>query len=292
MAWDDRDRSGWSDCEVGWTPTGGRYATFALDYLCYTYGAYAPDAIAIPSERALAATNGITGIKAYADGTPVSLTNKVVTFIGLDSIGMKTYFIAEPDGADGIKVRHQTGQSPKNTGGSAVTLAVGDVVSVKGGLSSAECEKQISAYEIVRTSTGSPLAYPGTVSATDVAKSYNLALLTDQPAQLLVAAENGAVTSIVSTNKIVSSGKAWSMNQWKNMTVFLPGTAFHPDLYYYIISNSTDTLTISHRTIRTDFNICPNIVADGVKVADQFRFVGGQVTGPGSTASVSARPVR
>jgi hypothetical protein len=153
-------------------------------------------------------------------------------------------------------------------------------VSVKGGLSSAECEKQISAYEIVRTSTGSPLAYPGTVSATDVAKSYNLALLTDQPAQLLVAAENGTVTSMVSTNKIVSSGKAWSINQWKNATVFLPGTAFHPDLYYYVISNSTDTLTISHRTIRTDFNICPNIVTDGVKVADQFRFAGGQVTGP------------
>jgi hypothetical protein len=217
--WDDRDRGGWSDCEVGWTPTDGKYATFSLDYLCYTYGAYQPGAIAIPSERTLAPTNGITGLKGYADATPVSITNKVVAFIGTDSISMKYYYIAEPDGSDGIKVRHQTGQSPKNTGGSAVTLAVGDIVSVKGGLSSAECEKQISAYEMVRTSTGSSLAYPGTVSATDVAKSYNLALLTDQPAQLLVAAENGAVTSIVSTNKIVSSGKAWTMDQWKNIHI-------------------------------------------------------------------------
>ncbi|MCX6913690.1 MAG: hypothetical protein NT167_11680, partial [Verrucomicrobia bacterium] len=280
VAWNDRDKGGWSDSEFGFTPTSGANATLALDYLCYTYGAYQPGAIAIPSERTLAPTNGITGLKGYADATPVSLTNKVVAFIGTDSISMKYYYISEPDGSDGIKVRHQTGQSPKNAGGSAVTLAVGDIVSVKGGLSSAECEKQISAYEIVRASTGSSLAYPGTVSATDVAKSYNLALLTDQPAQLLVAAENGTVTSIISTNKIVSSGKAWSINQWKNMTAFLPGTAFHPDLYYNIVSNSTDTLTISHRTIRTDFNVCPNIVTDGVKVADQFRFVGGQVTGP------------
>jgi hypothetical protein len=281
VAWDDRDKGGWSDCEVGWTPTAGRYATFALDYLCYTYGAYQPGAIAIPAERTLAATNGIAGLKSYPDGTPCALTNKIVTGIFTDPrLGMKCYYVSELDGSDGIKVRHTTGNSPVNAGGTAVTLALGNIVSVKGGLNSAECEKQISACDITRTSTGASLAAPVTVSAADLVKSYNAALFAQTPAQLLGAAVTGVVSSIGGTNRITDTSKSWAINQWKNATVFLPQTANHTSLYYYVLSNSANTMTIFHRTIRPDFNVAPNIVADGVQVGDCYEFVGGQPTGP------------
>ncbi len=281
VAWDDRDKGGWSDCEVGWTPTASANATFQLDYLCYTYGAYQPGAIAIPAERTLAPTNGITGLKTYPDGTPCLLTNKIVSGIFTDPrLGMKCYYVSELDGSDGIKVRHTTGKSPVNTGGTAVTLALGDIVSVKGGLSSAECEKQISAHEITQTSTGASPAAPATVSAADLMKSYNTALFAQTPAQLLGAAVTGMVSSIGGTNRITDTSKSWAINQWKNATVFLPQTANHTSLCYYVLSNSANTLTIFHRTMRSDFNVAPNIVADGVQVGDGYEFVGGQPTGP------------
>ena len=278
-AWDDRDRNGWSDCEVGWTPSAGRYATYALDYLCYTYGAYPPGSIAIPPERALAPTNSIAAIKAMPDGTPISLTNKAVAFIGLDSIGMKTYFIAEADGTDGIKVRHQTGTSPRNTGGSAATLAVGDVVSVKGGLCSAECEKQISAYEIVRSSTGAAISAPLPLNISDIMKSYNAALMTANPAQLRTNLEYGTIGSLT-TNSIIDPTKNWTADQWKYATLMIPATTNHPDLYYHVITNGASNVQLSHRAIRTDFNNQPNLVADGVQPGHFYYFIGGLETGP------------
>lgn len=278
--WPDFDRGGWSDCEVGWTPTVGRYATFSLDYLCYTYGAYLPGAIALPAERVVAPTNNIAALKTYADGTPVVLTNKVVTGIFTDPrLKMKYYYVSETNGSDGIKVRHQTGKSPQ-AGGSDVTLALGDIVSLKGGLSSAECERQISAYEITRTSVGASVPAPATVTAANLVQSYNAALLANQPAQLLATAVTGIVTSVTGTNRISDTGKNWAVNFWKNTTVFLPPTARHPGLYYYVLSNSANTLTISHRTIRPDFNVAPDIVADGVLAGDAYEFAGGQPTGP------------
>jgi len=280
VTWGDRDRNGWSDCEVGWTPNpDSKYATYALDYLCYTYGAYAPNTIPIPSERALAATNGITGIKACADGTPVSLTNKVVTFIGLDTIGMKTYFIAETNGADGIKVRHQTGISPKNVGGTAATLALGDIVSVKGGLSSAECEKQISAYEIVRTSAGAVLPAFAAIGISDIAKSYNAALMAANPPQIRTNLDQGMIGSLT-TNSITDLTKNWTPNEWKYATLMLPAAGSHPDLYYHVITNGSSKLQISHRAIRTDFNNQPNLVGDGVQAGQLYYFIGGRDTGP------------
>lgn len=279
--WPDFDRGGWSDCEVGWTPTTDRYATFALDYLCYAYGAYLPGTIPIPLERAVAPTNAISAIRSYADGTPVVLTNKIVTGIFTDRrLAMNYYYVAEPGGSDGIKVRHQTGKSPVDTGGNAVILAMGDVVSLKGGLSSAECEKQISAYEITRTSTGASVPAPATVTAADLVQSYNAALLANTPAQLLAVAVTGIVTSVTGTNRISDSGKSWVVNFWKNATLFLPPTARHPALYYYVISNSANTLTLSHRTIRPDFNVAPDIAADGVVAGDAYEFAGGQSGGP------------
>ncbi len=280
VAWNDRDKGGWSDCEVGWTPTSSANATFSLDYLCYTYGTYLPGAIAIPAERAVASTNTISGIKSYADGTPVVLTNKIVTGIFTDPrLNMKYYYVSETNGSDGIKVRHQTGKSPQ-AGGSNVNLALGDIVSLKGGLSSAECEKQISAYEITRTSTGASLSAPATVTTADLVKSYNSALFTSTAAQLLGVPVTGVVSSVTGTNKITDTGKSWTVNQWKNATVFLPGTATRTNLYYYIISNSVNTLTVSHRTIRPDFNVGPDIVADGVRAGDSYEFVGGKPAGP------------
>ncbi len=279
VAWDDRDRNGWSDCEVGWTPSDGRHATYALDYLCYTYGAYAPNSIPIPAERVVALTNALAGIKAMPDGTPVSLTNKLVTFIGADSIGMKTYFIAEADGTDGIKVRHQTGTSPRNTGGSLVTLAVGDIVSVNGGLSSAACEKQISAHEIVRASTGAAVSAPLPLSVADIMKSYNAALMAATPPQLKANLEYGTIGSLT-TNSINDPTKNWTANQWKYATLMIPATTNHPDLYYHVITNGSSTLQLSHRAIRADFNHQPNLVAEGVLPGDGYYFIGGREPGP------------
>lgn len=280
VAWDDRDRGGWSDCEVGWTPTSGRYATFALDYLCYTYGVYQPGSIAIPAERTVVPTNSIATLKTYADGRPCELTNKVVMGIFTDRrLGTKFYHICEPDGTDGIKVTHNTGKSPHNAGGSAVTLAIGDVVSITGGLSSAEGEKQISAHEITYLSSGTSPAVPLSVSNTDLIDSYNAALYANVPIQLLATAETGVVGSLTAT-AITDASKNWTPNQWMNMTVFLPGTAGHPDLYYYVLANTDNTLELSHRTIRPDFNVAPDLVADGVLVNDAYEFVGGLPTGP------------
>lgn len=280
VAWDDRDRNGWSDCEVGWTPSAGRYATYALDYLCYTYGAYAPGSIAIPAERVVAPTNGIAALKTYADGTPCELTNKVVMGIFTDAtLGTKFYYVGELDGTDGIRVTHNTGISPRTAGGSPVTLAVGDTVSIKGGLGSAEGEKQISAHDIVRASTGTFTAVPLTVTAADLTKSYHSALYASTPPQLLVTPETGVVSSLT-TNTITDAGKSWAVNQWKGMTVILPATTNHTSLYYYVISNSVNTLVISHRAIRTDFNDQPNIVTAGVTNGHSYEFVGGQPAGP------------
>jgi hypothetical protein len=275
VAWDDRDRNGWSDCEVGWTPSAGRYATYALDYLCYTYGAYLPGSIAIPAERVLAPTNSIVGLQACADGTPCELTNKVVMAIFTNSYGMRFYYVGETNGADGIRLTHNTGKSPVSTGGSAVTLAVGDVVSVKGGLGSAEGEKQISAHEIARASTGTFTTVPSAVTVEALRKSYCNALYANTPAQLLPTPESGVVSSLT-TNKIISAGKNWMVNQWKNATLFVPGTPNHTSLYYYVISNSLDTLTVSHRAIRLDFNNQPNLLTAGVQTGDSYEFVGGQ----------------
>ena len=180
---------------------------------------------------------------------------------------------------DGIKVAHNTGKSPVKAGGPPVTLAVGDVVSVKGGLGSAECEKQISAHDLVRASTGTFTAAPLTVTAADLMQSYNSALYASTPAQLLALPETGRVSSLT-TNTITDSGKNWAVNQWKNTTVFLPGTANHTNLYYYVISNSVNTLTIAHRAIRRDFNDQPNLVTDGVQAGDSYEFVGGEALGP------------
>jgi hypothetical protein len=110
-------------------------------------------------------------------------------------------------------------------------------------------------------------------------ESYNSALLSSTPPQLLVTPETGEVSS-VSTNTITDTGKSWAVNQWKNATVFLPETTNHPSLYYYVISNSVNTLTISHRAIRLDFSDQPNLVTAGVQAGDSYEFVGGQPTGP------------
>lgn len=280
VPWTDRDRSGWSDCEVGWTPNAGRNATFALDYLCYTYGVHQPGVIPIPAERVAAPTNSISALKNYADGTPCELTNKVVMGIFTNSFGARFYYVGETNGADGIKVSHGTGRSPVNTGGAAVSLAVGDIVSTKGGLNSAEGEKQISAHEIIQSSTGSFTAAPLTVIPADLLKSFNSALFTGTPSQLLPSPETGVVSSMVGTNRITDTAKNWTTNQWKNLTVFLPATVNHSNLCYYVLANTSNTLTIAHRTIRPDFNVAPNIVADGVRAGDGYEFVGGNPTGP------------
>lgn len=280
VAWDDRDRCGWSDVEVGWTPSSGKYATFALDYVCYTYGAYPPGSIPIPPERAAASTNSIATLKSYADGTPCELTNKIVMGVFTDvRLGTKVYYLCELDGADGIKVTHNTGKSPHNTGGSAVTLAIGNVVSVKGGLNSAEAEKQISAHDITYLSAGTSPAMPLSVSNAALTNSCNAALYANSPRQLLATAETGIIGSLTATT-ITDTGKSWTADQWQNMTVFLPATARHPSLYYHVIANTSDTLTLSHRAIRSDFNSQPNLTVDGVAAGDAYEFSGGRPAGP------------
>jgi len=279
VAWDDRDRNGWSDGEVGWTPTTSRNGTYALDYVCYTYGAYAPGTIPIPAERALAPTNSISALKGLADGTPCELANKWVMGIFTNGFGVRFYYVGETNGTDGIKVSHNTGKSPVNTGGSAVTLAVGDVVSLKGGLSSAECEKQISAHEIIRTSSGGTLPAPATVTTAGLLQSYTQALRTSTPTQHLAVAVTGTITAFT-TNKLTDTSKTWATNQWKDATVYLPQTAGHTNLYYYVISNSVDTLILAHRAIRVDFTNQPNLTAAGVLVGDSYEFAGGQPAGP------------
>jgi hypothetical protein len=164
---------------------------------------------------------------------------------------------------------------------------VGDLVSVKGGLGSAEGEKQVSAHDLVRASTGTFTAVPLTVTVADLVQSYNSALYAHTPAQLLAVPETGLVSSLT-TNTVTDSTKSWAVNQWKNATVFLPGTANHTTLYYYVISNSVNTLTIAHRAIRLDFNNQPNLVTDGVQAGDTYEFVGGQPSG----ARLDGRHVR
>ncbi len=274
--WHDRDKGGWSDCEIGWDGEDQRAVVY-FDYLCYNYGAYTPGQVAIPAERATAATNSITTIKSTADGTPCELTGKVVAGIFNNArLGTRIYYITEPDGSDGIRVQHNTGTSPHTAGGSAVTLAIGDTVSIKGGIGSAECEKQIFAHDITFVAAGTSPAVPAWVTGADLTKSFHAALYADVPAQLLATAETGVVTGVAAT-VIADTGKTWAINQWRNMTVRVPATAWHPDLYYYVVANSGNTLTLAHRTIR--FNP-PDIVADGVRVGDAYEFVGGRPTGP------------
>jgi len=279
VSWGDRDRNGWSDCEVGWTPTTGRNGAYALDYVCYTYGAYAPGSIPFPAERTVAPTNSISALKNSADGTPCELTNKVVTGIFTNSLGVRFYYIGEPNGTDGIKVVHNTGKSPRTSGGSSVILAVGDTVSVSGGLGSAECEKQVSAHDIVRSSSGASAVTPLSVATADLIQSYYQALRTSTPTQQLAAAVTGTVTGFTS-NKLTDVSKTWVTNQWKDATVYLPQTAGHTNLYYYVISNSVNTLTLAHRAIRRDFTNQPNLTTVGVLVGDSYEFAGGQPVGP------------
>jgi hypothetical protein len=276
--WTDRDKGGWSDCEFG---SNDSYGDISWDYLCYGYEAWLPGQIAVPGETPKANTNGITGLKAYPNGTPCELTNKIVTGIyvepaaGLTNVvglGMTNYFIAEPDGSDGIRVRHHTGLLPKSAQGTTVVLQVGDMVTVRGGLMSPACEKQISAHEIIRTAAGNgqlPFAPPVLDNAL-IGSAYDLALYEEQPAQLFTNLLSGTITATNGT-MITDSTKAWTPGFLNHRTVYLPATSTRSDRYYYVYTNSANTLDIRHRTI--EFNI-PNLAADGVKLGDPYQFSG------------------
>lgn len=281
--WHDRDKGGWSDCEVGWDGTD-QTAQLAFDYLCYAYTAMTPNTIPVPAEQAVALPATITAARALADGTPCQLTDKVVTAVmTAPRTGMKFYYIAEADGSDGIKVQHNTGKSPRNSGGSAVTLQVGDRVTVHGGMMSADCEQQISAHDIILQQTGQPLPAAVPITHDQITASYNASLRGHAPSQILAAAETGTVTAVTETS-ISDSGKSWTTDQWKNYTVIVEANGGHGDLYYYVYggpsgtppANTATTLNIGSRVIR--FNP-PTVFTDGVRAGDRYVIVGGLPVG-------------
>jgi hypothetical protein len=189
---------------------------------------------------------------------------------------MKFYYIAEPDGSGFIKVQHNTGLSPENSLGNPVNLHIGDRISLKGGVGSAECEKQIMAHEITRSDSGVTPPSPLLLDNEDIHLSYNQSLYEASPPQLLAASESGDVESLTSTS-ITDSARSWTSNKWQHLTAIIPERAGHPDFYYYVNNNTADTLNISSRVLPHETPI--DIVADGVTTSDTFFFCGGRAGG-------------
>lgn len=273
VVWQDRNKGGWSDCEFGWDGAD-QTGTLAFDYFCYTYGSYLPGSISIPGEKSVVTTNSVVVVKQQPDGTPVRLTDKVITGKWTDpSTNRVFYYVEEDNGRAGIKIQFNTGLSPKNTSGQNVTVNVGDRITVDGGIGSAECEKQIFAHYITRTQTGQSVPAPVGMNNKSITDSYNTALRANDDAQILAAAAKGIITGLTA-DTITDNTKNWPVNCWKNATVYLPRTGSRAQArYYYVISNTATTLKIAHRTI---YLVPTNITAQGVAVGDPYEFVGGK----------------
>ena len=294
--WTDRDKGGWSDVEYG-SLGNTEKGTMQFDYICYAYGAYGPGAIAIPAEKNPAVAinpvvgfdkNNLNHIRQQPDGYPVDITaNKVVTGIFTNSLNsMKFYYISEADGSGGIRVDHMTGKSVLDTGGNPVTLAVGNTVQLKGGLRSTASEKTIQAYSITRTSTAT--TRPAAMECDDykIERSFRTQLNQFVPRQTLASADSGSITAIqnnllrpwvdplstwdiIKHSKITVAGKSWTPDQWRGKTLLIPAQGSHPDLYYTVLANSADTITLT----RPNFWTSINVSNDGVAVGQTCMFI-------------------
>lgn len=278
-AWQDRDKGGWSDVELGSLGTGEK-GNVNIDYLCWAYGAYAPGSIPIPAESdpnnpILPVPgfdkNKIAHIRLQPDGYAVELTGKVVTGTYTDPrTGLPFYYIEETDRSAGIKVTHPTGKSPVRTGGQAVVLAVGDLVKIAGGMSSANCEKQVVAHYIERVGTGATVPAPVGMTNRDLRRSLNSALISHAAPQNLRAPETGTITglttvllpwisnpsySAVVCSRIADASKDWVPNQWVGKTLTIPAQGSHGDLSYYVVANTSNTLTLTMPSFLVSLNI-------------------------------------
>jgi len=287
--WHDRDKGGWSDCEIGWDGAE-QTAVVSLDYICYTYAALAPNAIPVPADQTVTVTPTIAQARALPEGRAVQLDGKVVTAVFTDPrLGLAGYYLAEPDGSDGIRVRHNNGLPPRHPDNTPAVLQPGDIVDVTGGMMSPECEKQISAHDIVLRGRGAPLPPALPVTQDEIAASYAANLLGHWPPQVLEVAETGTITAVTETS-ITDASRNWPIDRWKHHTVIVPANDLHGDLYYYIFgydfalnppgalppANTADTLRIDSRVIR--FNP-PTVYSDGVRPGDTYVIVGGLPAG-------------
>ena len=288
-AWQDRDKGGWSDVELG-SLGDGEKGNVNIDYLCWTYGAYAPGTIPIPAESNPNNPpnpfpgfdkNKIAHIRTQPDGYAVELSDKVVTGVFTDPVsGLKFYYVEELDRTVGIKVSHPTGKSPVTAGGTPVALAVGDRVYVLGGLSSASCERQVVAHYIQRLSTGGDTPDPVGLTNRDLRRSLNSALVSHAAPQNLYAPEMGSITGLATTilpwivnpaqtavvcSRVTDASKNWTPNQWRGKTLTIPAQGSHGDLYYYIVANTQNTLTLTMPSFLVSLNIAaaPHNVAVG-----------------------------
>lgn len=294
--WTDRDKGGWSDVEI--TGIGDKEKSVVqFDYICYTYGAYNPGTIAIPSEANPATPmvpvsgfdkNNLNHIRQQPDGYAVDITSdKIVTGIFTDPVNqMKFYYISETDGTEGIRVNLMTGKSVVDGGGNPVTLALGNKVQLKGGLCSTGAEKTIHANMIQRTATTTILPAAAVLEDYQVEGSYRTQLDEFFPPQTLDGAETGTITGIVNDlrlpwivnptwstilcSEITVAGKSWTADEWRGATLIIPAQGSHTDLYYTVVANTADTLTLT----RPSFWVSINLGSDGVATGETCRFAG------------------
>lgn len=274
-------RGGWSDFDLGMDGEGAT-SIVSWDYLCWTYGAYLPGQLPIPSERTIASENNCGKLKSCPDGTLVELPYKTVTGVFIDpNTDMPFYYIEESDGSCGIKIAHNTGKSPINRAGSATTIEIGDVITVSGAVFSPECEKQISAHEvIVEDIASAPVPRPVAMSVRSIQHSFDKALYNHNPSQILFEREEGTFTSAPALAKylrdpawiITDSSKNWTPGRWANCTLYIPRQGSHNDLCYYIITNSENTLVLGSRVFLAPIDPA----ADGVILGENYEIAGGE----------------
>ena len=290
--WWHRDKGGWTDVELGSLGNPSK-STVLFDYICYTYGDYALNSIPIPGERDSNTPlvpvpgfdkNKIAHVKLQPDGYPVDMTGKVVTGVYTDpTTTWPFYYIEDADKSAGVKVYNFTGKNAVNTGGTEVTLAVGDVVSIKGGINSANCEKQIASHYILRTATGASPAKAVGLTNKAIQLSFNSDLAENASPQLLDSPEAGVITNITTCplpwvvnpawsyctcSRITVSGKNWSPGQWMGYTLCVPAT----DLYFTIVDNTADTITLTRPSFLVHLDIASS--AYNVQVGDSILLPG------------------
>lgn len=291
--WQDRDKGGWSDVELGSLGEGER-GNVNIDYLCWTYGAYAPGSIPIPAESRPDSppnafpgfdSNSIAHIRLQPDGYAVELTGKTVTGVYTDPVSrMPFYYVEEADRSSGIKIVHPTGKSPMNHDGQPVALSIGDRIDVFGGLGSANCEKQVVAHGIVRQSATGDRPAPVGVTNQAIQRSFSAALGEQFAPQALPVTEHGTIGAITAArlpwiqnpaytavwcSRISDTSRNWPADCWRGATLVVPAQGQHPDLYFTVVSNTSNTITLT----RPSFLVSVDIADSNYKVAVGERYI-------------------
>lgn len=169
----------------------GQVVTFSWDYFAVTPGDYEPGTLPLPGER-VGASGTIGEVKSKAEeGGRVSIGRAIVASIITDPFDPNalTFFAEDPDnkGVAGAKVIYDAGFPVKDGNGSDHTLAVGDLVSIEGGLCSRQCEATIRADRVTFLGAQPNLIGPGTVGTANrsVSASYTSQLKNFVPPQIV-----------------------------------------------------------------------------------------------------------